>query len=160
MRSKKRTVTATHKKRKPRTRRPEKRVLTAYARKLDAKKLYDLMGALRGPDHADTGAAASLKDLVTGRVRMILFGKRPDSVVANWTLYPVSTYESEHVWINVQLLTATRLARDQEGRDREVWRPTHYMKHLRAAVLASADHPIWNGKAAQIARTLPSTTQP
>ena len=114
--------------------------LTSYARRLSKNRLYDLMGALRGPDDYSSDAFC-LKRLVTARVRSVLFGPGRPKADVNWVSMPL---ESEDIWGLGKVVCRLRAGGPMK----------HYVGHLRVAVEASAGHRVWGGHAKALLKAL------
>mgnify|MGYP001588339392 FL=1 len=98
--------------------------------------LYDLVSAVRGPDYGDRHG--ELKDIITARVRVILFGDRP-----------IGGVTEDKVLNKHHLRVLCRLLADSNDR------PTaHCLRHMHSAVIASQGHRLWGGYAQRIIKAL------
>ncbi len=131
--------------------RRRKPVLTTYARKLSTRRLYDLLGALRGPDYIGDDAQA-LKLLVTARVRSILFGPENPlpSTGLTWSDAPLDLGRIENAKPSIRAL---KVFGAQDG----IQSPVHYLEHLAKAVEATMGHPVWGRKAVAVLAALRET---
>ena len=101
------------------------------------KQLYDICGAIRGPDSAV--AYSLLKRVIGARVRHILFPNGQVSQHAEYTSRPLIAYDL------------------QELKDWMVQHPSgsepalaHLKQHYYNAVSATTDHPVWGGLGSQL----------
>jgi len=109
---------------------------------------YEILAAVRGPD-VDLGEYDTLqgyptdqiKDLVTARVRAIVF---EESSVTEGSLYCSKPFDAED-------LDDLKRLMDEVGRHKEA---RHFLQHLRRAVQASHEHPIWAQYAGEIIEVL------
>src|SRR3990172_13255170 len=96
--------------------------------KYNARQKYDILSALRGPDD---DANYTLKELVTARIRSIVFARTKDESVFRidslYTDTPLSEIEL-HGFVVGRSVTVS-----------------HFVYHLVQAVEATVDHPVWGG---------------
>lgn len=86
---------------------------------------YSVLGAVRGPDNAGTAGAESIKRIITGRIRAIVFTK--DCCPGDYNPEVLTRFDIPNV----------------RGFRREV--PAHYRNHLDDAINGSRGHAIWGG---------------
>ena len=105
--------------------------MTGYFLRQSEKRQYDLMGALRGPDHNENSHTATLKAIITARIRAIIFGRRGSGA---WCWQRLSRHDLKRV---SAANTALRESHQIEH--------NHFLGHLWSAVMASRRHRIWGG---------------
>jgi len=106
--------------------------------KYNARQKYDILSALRGPDD---DADYELKELVTARIRSIVFAKTKDeSVFGIYNDTPLAGTELDALTPNKR----------SSG---DVY-PPHFVSHLWEAVNATVDHPVWGGLGRRLLRRL------
>lgn len=112
-----------------------------------AEKLraYNLLAATRGPDAYDFEVLQDMKDILTKRVRTVVF----DNNVFEKYLGSQPPFSEEEF----QRLVGCIYTGDKRVYP-EITNNRHYRQHLADAIIASHDHPIWNGYADKIADTL------
>lgn len=139
-----------------------KRVHRSYFQKLSYNAQYLVMSALRGPDHIvygqwkDSGSSAqverigTLKYLITGRLRVIVFPKASPYTNPKFSIDGDMT-STTFTHGDLQLLqeTVSHIASKYPQKDAR-----HYVNHLIRAVVVTSSHPIWNGFADAIIEEL------
>ena len=125
--------------------------MTKYFLRLNRKRQYDIMGALRGPDwnreHADQ---KRVKGLIVARIRAVVFGRNTYRPRWSWECRAIQT---SAVWFNHPLTDGVI---DQAAESiREVGRVTpHFIEHLADAVRACRNHRVWGGTASRLEAVL------
>jgi hypothetical protein len=121
-------------------------------------KLYQILAGIRGPDARITSRsvqgwtgteiniAQSLKKIVTGRLRAILFNRDyyRENIGGDFTETPLTDKELKEV----PLYLAAWPGGDSHQ---------HFISHLMTAVEASWKHPIWGGKGKELLEALQHT---
>jgi hypothetical protein len=92
--------------------------------KLSAKRQYDLLSALRGPDERDRDGRDMLKAHITARIRAIVLFSAQQAAYRD---RPMDRDDFHRVEETMKSISTS----------------DHYIGHLREAVGSSLNHPIW-----------------